>query len=1181
MADYGIDINVNMGGTGNSFQSLIDSINTLNTNMQKFGTAAKNANSSSKQSFSESMNIIKKYGGTLETATQAIEKHRQKIKQLNDAIKLGSIEQRQYNARVNSSYDAIRRIETAQKQYNAALNQTSQNLNKVKTSSLNTTKVLNQLGAAFGITASIYGAVTALKYVVKTFSEFELSQKKLQSILGTTWSGMEDIRKSAINIGSSSIFGAKGVTELQIELAKMGFAKQDIIDMQQAIVNLATATQEDLASSAEVVANVIRTFELSAKDAAMVTDIMGQAFNDSALDLANFREAIKYVAPIANQANFSFAETVALLEQLSNAGIKGSLAGTGLTNIISRLGNENSKLTKQLGRTINGFDEFTAALFELKSSGADLQDSFDIVDRRAVAAFTVLMEGTRTVEEFRQKLIEASGVIEKQASVQMESLTYQTKQLKNEFDSLILRTEEGTNVLSYIFKTAITEMRGFFEVMSGGQRNLVGENIGKTLSELKSINQKVKEENKDLFKELSAANLKIMWGHMFNIKKLTEDGLTELKDINSRILKESEKMQTYISESAKRIMQKTLDTVSPELYNNIIARMNLQLNKLKEGSQAYEELAARIKILSDAEEEYNSGKDLANTNEKERISLLKKSLELDKQIAIEGVKLKYNGDEEKRRIAQTTYYWDKRIAEETIEDETEKQKTLTLLGIKLANELKDIKTKYAIDLLKIEENIQQTRIKAMYDGYEEERKLLDSNYEYGLKILEKEAEGDANKSKKILEYKEKYLLESEDLDRKHRIDVLNAQKELSELEIQIQFEGYEETVKLREDGLKKEIEILNERDLATEEHNTEYLKIMAKYNLAVVDETKKFQDELTKLTYEGELTRLKLEGDSYNNKKASIDAWYNYELSTYDKSAKNYDQMVKNLGAERDLKLQELAQGQSIWEMLFSKASDKQIAAMQQSLGLITDSISQVVDGWVDSTEKIVDLLNRQIDETQSALEVEAELMAAGYANNVTLKKKELEELKRQRREAFEDQKKAQMAQLHMESALQVAGLISTAVNVFNAESKKGILGIGLAIAGIATIFGMMAKYRALAKEQSVMQFAKGGWIDGKRHSEGGTLIEAEKGEFVVNRNASAKHKTLIEAINKDDQYQLNRIYLNNLKGQIISAKVSLDDSKDLKAIRKLMEQQGKSVEYSGGYRVERIGNVTTKIRLN
>ena len=112
-------------------------------------------------------------------------------------------------------------------------------------------------------------------------------------------------------------------------------------------------------------------------------------------------------------------------------------------------------------------------------------------------------------------------------------------------------------------------------------------------------------------------------------------------------------------------------------------------------------------------------------------------------------------------------------------------------------------------------------------------------------------------------------------------------------------------------------------------------------------------------------------------------------------------------------------------------------------------------------------------------------------------------------------------------------------------------------------------------------KFEQGGWVGGKRHSQGGTHIEAEQGEFIIKRSSAIKHKEMIEAINSDNKYELNRIYMNNLKGQIVNARVSLDDSKDLKAIRSLLEKQGRQVEYSGSYRIERIGNVTTKIRLN
>jgi len=52
----------------------------------------------------------------------------------------------------------------------------------------------------------------------------------------------------------------------------------------------------------------------------------------------------------------------------------------------------------------------------------------------------------------------------------------------------------------------------------------------------------------------------------------------------------------------------------------------------------------------------------------------------------------------------------------------------------------------------------------------------------------------------------------------------------------------------------------------------------------------------------------------------------------------------------------------------------------------------------------------------------------------------------------------------------------------------------------------------------AAQKFAEGGEIKGKPHSQGGTIIEAEKGEYVINKLATVKYKGLIEAINKDDK---------------------------------------------------------------
>ena len=62
-----------------------------------------------------------------------------------------------------------------------------------------------------------------------------------------------------------------------------------------------------------------------------------------------------------------------------------------------------------------------------------------------------------------------------------------------------------------------------------------------------------------------------------------------------------------------------------------------------------------------------------------------------------------------------------------------------------------------------------------------------------------------------------------------------------------------------------------------------------------------------------------------------------------------------------------------------------------------------------------------------------------------------------------------------------------------------------------------LALGEGLAKAAAIrlQKFEKGGMIQGRRHSQGGTIIEAEGGEFVVNRNASRTFRPVLEKINK------------------------------------------------------------------
>jgi hypothetical protein len=109
----------------------------------------------------------------------------------------------------------------------------------------------------------------------------------------------------------------------------------------------------------------------------------------------------------------------------------------------------------------------------------------------------------------------------------------------------------------------------------------------------------------------------------------------------------------------------------------------------------------------------------------------------------------------------------------------------------------------------------------------------------------------------------------------------------------------------------------------------------------------------------------------------------------------------------------------------------------------------------------------------------------------------------------------------------QLAAVINTYEGVTEALSTKDYIGaatiLAQGLASVAQIENAMGKMGAGGGGGSkptgpggALQFEDGGYVGGRRHSEGGTLIEAERGEFVMSRRA-------VESIGLETLNQMNR----------------------------------------------------------
>lgn len=128
-----------------------------------------------------------------------------------------------------------------------------------------------------------------------------------------------------------------------------------------------------------------------------------------------------------------------------------------------------------------------------------------------------------------------------------------------------------------------------------------------------------------------------------------------------------------------------------------------------------------------------------------------------------------------------------------------------------------------------------------------------------------------------------------------------------------------------------------------------------------------------------------------------------------------------------------------------------------------------------------------------------------------------LERDKVQSRIALEKKKAAQIAEINRKQAVQDKALAVFNIGISTAEAIMKFLvkpggPEGIALSVLAGITGAAQAAAVLAKP--IPKFERGGLIGGKLHSQGGTLIEAEQGEYMVNRRQSAKHRKELDAMN-------------------------------------------------------------------
>lgn len=316
------------------------------------------------QSFNTSMQQAK---GTLTQYGSKMSELKTQQKALDSALKQGVISMDSYR---NATAKVGKELEqTAAK--DAKLRKAMQN--KIA-ADVNAKSARSDLGSTLATTAVMAAPFVGM---LSKAADFEAVMSKVKAITVSDDQAMQQLTATARELGEKTMFSATQAGEAMTYLGMAGWNSQQIMAGMPGLLDLAAASNTDLARTADIVSDDLTAFGLSAEHAGHMADVFAKTSTSTNTTVEMLGETMKYAAPVAHAFGASLEETAALTGLMANSGIKASAAGTALRSGFLRLAGTSAKSTKAIEEMGLSLSEATAQQEEARAALASLGIAMD------------------------------------------------------------------------------------------------------------------------------------------------------------------------------------------------------------------------------------------------------------------------------------------------------------------------------------------------------------------------------------------------------------------------------------------------------------------------------------------------------------------------------------------------------------------------------------------------------------------------------------------------------------------------------------------------------------------------------------------------------------------------------------------------------------------------------------
>ena len=458
-------------------------------------------------SFRASAAVMDDWSGNTQGLTQRVESLRQKLDLQREALNRlhkeydllsnsegnHTKEQKSLADQMYKMEGQIKRTESELKKFDGQLKSHTSGWEQLREKMDGVQKTFKSVGDKFTsagktltatVTAPIVGAGVA---AMKMGDDFEAQMSRVAAVSGATGDGFQALNNQALQLGADTAFSATEAAEGMENLASAGFSTNEIMAAMPGMLDLAASSGEDLATSSDIAASTLRGFGLAAGDAGHVADVLAKNAAQTNAAVADTGEAMKYIAPVAQNAGWSLEQVTAAIGEMSDAGIKGEQAGTTLRGALTNLmdpSNEQAKAMQRIGFSAYDANGKMKSLSQIvgelsqKTSKMTAQQRDQVIatimGTNSLSGMQVLLkDGKGNLDNLTESLKNSDGASKNMAATMQGNTKGAIEQMKGSVETAAIKVQESLAPAIKNVADKVKELADRFSQLSPEEQNQI------------------------------------------------------------------------------------------------------------------------------------------------------------------------------------------------------------------------------------------------------------------------------------------------------------------------------------------------------------------------------------------------------------------------------------------------------------------------------------------------------------------------------------------------------------------------------------------------------------------------------------------------------------------------------------------------------------------------------------